>query len=330
MAGCGAEASPGSATGASPGGPGAARVAPYVDVTLGTEPDLRGALARGIRIFNLAFVTAAPGACRPAWGSGTPYDDEDIAQRIRSVRAAGADVRVSFGGAQSQELAQACPTVPALVAAYRTVIDAYQLTMVDLDIEGAALQDGDAVRRRNLAVRELQTDAQRRGTRLRVSYTLPADSDGLTAPAQELLRDAHDAGVEPEAVNVMTMNFGGGGSDMAAQSMTVASAAEGFVRSLWQRGPGGGAAEGWGMIALTSMIGVNDTPGDVFGPAPGGVRPTAAGRMVVLLVAGPRPPLPAGDADGDGPPLVQRPGAGGGRLHLDLRRLHVSASPSPG
>jgi hypothetical protein len=238
------------------------RLAPYVDMGLRPAPDLVKAASGGIRIFNLAFITAASRSCQASWGGGTAYDDASIEQRVRALRAAGADARLSFGGARSRELAQACPSVPALVAAYRTVIDAYDLTLLDFDVEGAAVADREAVRRRNLAVRELQADAQRRGGSLRVSYTLPAAADGLTAPAQELLHDARATGVQVETVNVMTMNFGSGSGDMAERSMTAARGAEAFVRSLWG-GPDTGA---WGMIALTPMIGVNDTPGEVFRP----------------------------------------------------------------
>jgi hypothetical protein len=257
-----------------PGGPQSSspsRVAPYVDITLGAVPDLTPA-AGGITTFNLAFVTAASRACQPSWGGRRRYDDAGITARVRTLRDRGGDVRVSFGGARSEELAQACVSVPSLVNAYQKVIDAYQLTLVDFDVEGAGLDDRDAVRRRNLAVSQLQQTARRRGASLRVSYTLPARADGLTPPAQELLREARTAGVEPDAVNVMTMNIGSGSADMAARSMAIAEAAEAFVRSLWTGGRDGSA---WSMIAVTPMIGVNDSRGEVF-------RPGDATRLVAF------------------------------------------------
>jgi hypothetical protein len=261
VTGCASGISHTSGTQTSPSASGVSRLAPYVDMTLPPAPDLAAATADGVGVFNLAFVTAASGACQPSWGGRTPYDDARIAARIRALRERGADARVSFGGAQAEELAQVCGSVPAVAAAYQKVIDTYDLTLVDFDVEGAGLADHGAMRRRNLAVSQLEETARRRGHSLGVSYTLPAGADGLTAPAQDLLRDAHAAGIDVAAVNVMTMNTGSGSVDMGEQSIAIARAAEAFVGSIWTGGAEGSA---WSMIALTPMIGVNDSPGERF------------------------------------------------------------------
>jgi hypothetical protein len=230
-------------------------------MTLDPPPDLTRPAAAGVKVFNLGFVTAASGACRPSWGGRIPYDDATIVARVRAIREDGGDARVSFGGAESEELAQACQSVGALVDAYQKVVDACGLTLVDVDIEGAALQDRDVVRRRDLAWSQVQQLARRRGGTLHLSYTLPADADGLTAAAQEVVRDARATGVDLDAVNVMTMDLGVGETDMAERSMAIATATEAFVRSVWTGGPEGSAFR---LIAVTPMIGVNDSRGEVF------------------------------------------------------------------
>jgi len=242
----------------------AERVAPYVDLTLDQVPDL-AAVAResGVRVFNLAFVTAGDG-CEPAWGGVLPHDDEGVARQVRAVRKAGGDVRVSFGGALPTELALRCRDVADLAAAYRTALDAFGVVHADFDVEGATLADRAAVHRRNRAVSRLQAAARRAGEPLRVSYTLPVDDAGLTAEARELLRDARAAGVEVAAVNVMTMNYGTGPADLVDRAAAVAASTQAFVRELW---PEKSEREAWGTVAVTPMIGVNDVTTEVFGTA---------------------------------------------------------------
>ena len=53
----------------------------------------------------------------------------------------GGDVIVSFGGAANHELAEVITSATALQAAYQSMIDAYGLTHIDFDIEGAAVAD---------------------------------------------------------------------------------------------------------------------------------------------------------------------------------------------
>jgi chitinase len=246
-----------------PGGrtPPAERVAPYVDVTLGQVPDLAAATAGGVRLFNLAFVTAGAG-CDPAWGGVLPHDDPGVGRLVRRVRAAGGDVRVSFGGALPVELALRCADVAGLEAAYRKVLDTWDVVRADFDVEGAALADRGSVHRRNLAVSRLQAAARRAGRPLRVSYTLPVDDAGLTPQARDLLRDARAAGVDVAAVNVMAMNYGTGPGDLVERAGTVAGSTQAFVRELW---PQKSERDAWGTVAVTPMVGVNDVAGEVFG-----------------------------------------------------------------
>jgi hypothetical protein len=238
-------------------------VAPWVDVTAAGMPDLVPLARRGIGVVNLGFVTAAGDTCRPAWGGVRAVADPLVAGEIGRFRAAGGDVRVSFGGADGVELARACPTSAALAAAYAQVIDALGVRLVDLDVEGDDLADAEANRRRNEALHRLEADAEEHGRPLRISYTLPAEPTGLTPPAQALLRGARAEGVEVDAVDVLAMDYGGAPTDLVAAGVGAAGGAEAFVRGL-ASAEGGDA---FSRIALTAMIGVNDLPGQVLQPA---------------------------------------------------------------
>ena len=63
-------------------------------------------------------------------------DDLELDRRIAQLRAAGGDIMVSFGGQANDELALACTDEAELTDAYRDVVERYDATSIDLDIEG--------------------------------------------------------------------------------------------------------------------------------------------------------------------------------------------------
>src|SRR5258707_801839 len=126
---------------------------------------------------------------------------------IEALRARGGDVRVDFGGSANGELAAGCKALPELEAQYQAVIDVYNLTHLDFDIEGKPLSNARANARRNQAIAALQQRAAQAGKQLNISYTLPVETTGLTWSGLNLLRDAARNGVQIGAVNLMTMDY---------------------------------------------------------------------------------------------------------------------------
>jgi hypothetical protein len=253
------------APGASAGSPsdGAAGFAPYVDTSLYPPFSLVStAQQTGVKQFNLAFVVAGgSGGCTPEWGGATAVGDDPVASQIGALRAIGGDVRISFGGADGSELALTCTSVSQLEAAYQEVISAYDVNEVDFDIEGAALDNTAASARRDQALAALQ--AQDKG--LQVSFTLPVLPSGLTSDGVALLNGAVQAGVQISAVNVMAMDYGDGaapnpGGMMGSYAIDAATATDAQVASAL--GISDDAA--WSKIAVTPMIGVNDTGDEIF------------------------------------------------------------------
>jgi hypothetical protein len=101
----------------------------------------------------LGFVVAASSsACTPSWGGAYTLaaagQTLSMSARIAQLQQEGARAIVSFGGQANTSLDVACPTSAALAAAYQSVISAYSLTTIDLDIEGAALNNAAAKDRR--------------------------------------------------------------------------------------------------------------------------------------------------------------------------------------
>ncbi|MEE4542117.1 cellulose binding domain-containing protein [Streptomyces sp. V4-01] len=231
--------------------------APYVDTSLYPAYDLTAAMkADGVKQFNLAFVVSG-GGCVPKWGGVSDLGGDPVAAQIGAVRAAGGDVRVSFGGASGTELAAACSSASELAAAYGEVVDQYKLTKVDFDVEGGALPDTAANTRRAQAIAQLQKSHGG----LEVSYTLPAMPTGLTQDGINLLGDARSNGVDVHAVDIMAMDYGASfGGDMGQYAIDGATATQAQVKSVL----GLSDAAAWQKIAVTPMIGVNDVGSETF------------------------------------------------------------------
>ncbi|MEU2023042.1 cellulose binding domain-containing protein [Streptomyces sp. NPDC016469] len=234
-----------------------ARFAPYVDTSLYPAYDLVDTANKtGVKQFNLAFITSG-GSCAPLWGGVTGLGDDHVASQIGALRAAGGDVRVSFGGAAGSELALRCTSAADLAAAYGKVVDTYKLTKVDFDIEGGALPDTAANTRRSQAIAQLQ----KAHPGLDVSFTLPVMPEGLTQPGVDLIADAKKNGVDVGAVNIMAMDYGASYSgDMGTYAVQAATATQAQIKGVL----GLSDAEAWKAVAVTPMIGVNDVSTEVF------------------------------------------------------------------
>jgi hypothetical protein len=246
--------------------------APYVDMTLYPMYNLvTAAQSQGIRYFSLAFVVADSRGM-PSWGGYSEYAlgsdfDAQMKTQIAGVRGLGGDVVVSFGGASGQELAQAITDVTALKNAYQSVINAYGLTHIDFDIEGAASADHASIDRRNQAIAGLQRDAALAGRVLDVSYTLPVLPAGLTPDGLYVLQSALRYGVNIGNVNIMAMDYGDSAAPNPQGKMgdyAIAAATSLFSQLQTLYSMSKTESQLWGMIGVTPMIGLNDVTTETF------------------------------------------------------------------
>ncbi|MDH6215931.1 glycoside hydrolase family 18 protein [Streptomyces pseudovenezuelae] len=231
--------------------------APYVDTSLYPAFDLlASADATGVKNYNLAFITDG-GGCTPKWGGVSDLGTDAVAAQIGALRAKGGDVRVSFGGASGSELATTCSSADALATAYGKVVDAYQLTKVDFDVEGGALPNTTANTNRAKAIAKLQDQHPD----LDVSYTLPVMPEGLTQDGVNLLSNAKSNGVKINTLNIMAMDYGPAYSgDMGTYAELAATATQAQVKSVL----GLSDAAAWKTVAVTPMLGVNDVASEIF------------------------------------------------------------------
>jgi Cellulose binding domain len=242
---------------------GAAGFAPYVDTSLFPPFNLVStAEATGVKQFNLAFVVSGgSGGCTPEWGGVTAIGDDPVASQLAALRAIGGDVRISFGGEDGSELAQTCTSLSQLEAAYQDVISSYDVNKIDFDIEGAAVDDTAANAMRDQALAALQA----KDPGLQVSFTLPVLPSGLPADEDAVLTGAVQAGVDIAAVNVMAMDYGDGAApDPSGQMGTFAIDAATATDAQVASALGISDAAAWSKVAVTPMIGVNDTSDEIF------------------------------------------------------------------
>jgi hypothetical protein len=208
--------------------------------------------ACGQKFYTLAFIIADQHG-NPAWDGHVPMATNLYADQINLIRSRGGDVIVSFGGADGTEIALAETNVLALTAKYQAVIDQYQFTWLDFDIEGGALAKTAVNERRDLALAALQA----KYPALRISYTLPVDPNGVSRESRAVLADAKAKGVKVYSANVMTMDFGkdfSQGKKMC--DVSIASALKAHEQCQ--------AIDPAIRIGLTPMIGQNDERGEIF------------------------------------------------------------------
>ncbi|MFD5464027.1 carbohydrate binding domain-containing protein [Kitasatospora sp. NPDC127059] len=225
-------------------------VAPYIDMGAWPTPSMPDmAKAGGVKGYTMGFVTGV--GCKASWFNA--YDPRTgwAKDQVDALRAAGGDVKLSFGGASGTELAAACTSVDSLFNEYDAVVNAYNLRYVDYDIEGAAIADTASNDRRSAALAKLQ----QAHPGLKVSLTLPVLPEGLTSDGVAVVKSARDAGVDLDLVNVMAMDYYRSGSDYGNAAVQAAQATFGQLKALY---PAKTDARLWAMVGVTPMIGEND------------------------------------------------------------------------
>jgi len=243
--------------------------APYVDVTLTPTYQFQNASDDGARQTVLGFVVAAPGqGCTPSWGADYTLAKANtslaLSSRIAQVEQNGAQPIVSFGGQANTSLDMACSTVSQLTAAYQSVISAYNLTAIDLDIEGTALDNAAAEERRAQAIAGLE----HADPSLQVWLTLPVEPSGLQDDAISVIESMLSDRVSIAGINVMTMDFStapAGGGSMLPQVEAALNATHAQLVGLYPRyGIDLRSQQIWQRMGATPMIGQNNIQGENF------------------------------------------------------------------
>jgi hypothetical protein len=238
--------------------------APYFE-TWTSDGITSTANASGDTYFTLAFLeTLNKTSCTLAWNGSrnqTVADGRYLSD-IASLRAAGGDVVPSLGGWSADqggtEIADSCKDVSSIAAAYEGVIKTYDISRLDMDVEGRSLGRSAGIDRRNKAIAIVEQWAAAHGRPLQISYTLPTSPAGLDSDGLAVLQNAVQNGARVDVVNLMTFDYyDGTTTQMGAAAI---SAAKGLVGQLKQLYPSQTAAQRWGRVGITIMNGIDDYP----------------------------------------------------------------------
>ncbi|HEX5402637.1 MAG TPA: carbohydrate-binding protein [Pseudonocardiaceae bacterium] len=189
--------------------------APYVMPLDNNPPDLPTVMAAtGQKSFELAFVLS-DGGCGAAWdGTSEVASDTTVGSVINSVRAAGGDVSVSFGGFNGTKLGQVCGSAAGTAAAEQAVINKYSLHAIDLDLEEPEYENTTAINNEIGAAQILQAD----NPGLYISITTAGTAAGTGFFGQNVLNTAKAIGFTPSNFSIMPFDggFSGASSQIAA------------------------------------------------------------------------------------------------------------------
>jgi chitinase len=209
---------------------------------------LAQAQAAGINGVTLAFGTSN-GSCTLQGFNFSSSTQQDV----RNYIAAGNRIILSFGGADGPFLEDDCSS-SQLFNIINNLINTYQIFNLDFDVEGAPVDDTASANTRNAALVQLQAAHPN----LYVSFTVPVGSGGLPGDVQTLIRNAKNAGVKINVVNIMTMDYGGDTGGASTEGGTAIDSANNTFNQLKSIYPNLSTAQVWAMIGITPMIGLND------------------------------------------------------------------------
>jgi chitinase len=247
--------------------------AAYVDVTATPSYAFESPVSDAAKNVVLSFIVTKAGEdCTPSWGSVYTMDEAasslDLDRRIARLQQQGGEAVVSFGGLANDELASTCTDVDELADAYQSVIDRYDVTTIDLDIEADNLANTEASVRRAQAIAIVQQRQKEADDDLAVWLTLPVAPTGLTEVGTDTVADFLSAEVDLAGVNVMTMDYGSSRVDGQSMLDASTSALEETHRQLgvlYSRADIDLTSETlWNKIGATPMIGQNDVEGEIF------------------------------------------------------------------
>ncbi|MET8454752.1 glycosyl hydrolase family 18 protein, partial [Streptomyces sp. NPDC005209] len=235
-------------------GPGMA-VAPYEYFGWGSPPNPTAVMsATGVKWFTLAFVLS-DGGCNPAWDGSRPLTGGDDQAKINSIRSAGGDVIVSFGGWSGAKLGEKCSSASALAGAYQKVINAYGLKVIDIDIENTEWSSA-TVRQR--VVDALKT-VKANNPGLKTIVTFGTTTSGPDSTGVDMINRAANSGLANDIWCIMPFDFGGGVGNMGTLTTQAMEGLKARVKSAY----GYSDSVTYAHIGLSSMNGKTDDAGEL-------------------------------------------------------------------
>jgi hypothetical protein len=183
--------------------------APYFE-TWTTDSISTIAQQSGARYFTLAFLeTLNKHSCTLAWNgsSSQTVASGRYLSDIASLRTMGGDVVLSLGGWSADqggtEIGDSCGDPQSIAAAYEAAITTYNVSRLDMDVEGRSLTRTAGIDGRNKAIKLVEDWATANVRPLQISYTLPTTPSGLETSGMAVLRNAIADQARVDVVNII-------------------------------------------------------------------------------------------------------------------------------
>ena len=256
---------PGNAGAATPVALPAHVYAPYFE-TWTTDSIATDAQQSGAKYFTLAFLeSTSRSSCTLAWNgdktqtvaSGRYLGD------IANLRATGGDVILSLGGWSADqggtEIADSCTNVQSIASAYEQAITTYNVSRLDMDVEGRSLTNTAGINRRNQAIALTEQWAAGKGWPLQISYTIPTSASGMEPTGVSIMQNALADGAKIATVDLMAFDYYDKvTTQMGAAAKNAVTGAVSQLRAIYPSTTT--TAQLWNMMGITLMPGIDDYP----------------------------------------------------------------------
>jgi hypothetical protein len=230
-----------------PSGPAGRAAAPYLYLGWGSPPNPTTIMSTtGVRWFTMAFILSS-GYCNPMWDGSRPLTGGNDQSNINSIRGAGGDVVVSFGGWSGNKLGESCGSAGELAGAYQKVINAYGLKAIDFDVEATEYSNTTVQQRIVDALKIVRAN----NPGIVIYITIGTDKTG---PDRGLINRAASGGLTIDGWTIMPFNFGGAGQNMGTLTLQASEGLKAGLRSAY----GYSDADAYRRMGISSMNGVTD------------------------------------------------------------------------
>jgi hypothetical protein len=209
--------------------------------------------ATGIKQFTLAFMLS-DGGCNPKWDGSRALTGGNDQAKINSIRGAGGDIVVSFGGWSGNKLGEKCSSASALAGAYQKVINAYKLKAIDIDIEASEFSNA-TVRQRVISALKI---IQNNNAGIKIYVTFGTTPTGPDANGKDLIKKGAAAGLNVTGWTIMPFDFDGHSGTMGSATKSAADGLKNAVASAY----GYSSSVAYTHIGISSMNGKTDVAGE--------------------------------------------------------------------
>jgi chitinase len=221
----------------------------------------------GAKFLTLAFLqTSKKGSCTVTWNGKKSQEVKPggrYTTQVAELRQAGGDIVPSFGGYSADqdgtEIADSCTSVAKIARAYESVVTAYGVTRLDMDVEANSLGNKAGIARRSAAIALLQRWAARHHRPVQIVFTLGVEPAGLPGNCLAILKSALAAGVHITAVNIMAFDYYNShtDSDMGTEAIEALNSTHSQLTKLY---PHLGSRQLWRKEGITLLPGIDDFP----------------------------------------------------------------------